>query len=67
MRKMEIKTKEDICNLLEEIGFNPRSIKEHPTQIFVKGSLVVCVEDKSNRALCEGSCCSNGKGWKKYE
>jgi hypothetical protein len=67
MGKIEIKTKEDICNLLEEIGFYPRSIKEHSTQIFVKGSLVVRVEDKSNRTPCEGSCCSNGKGWKKCE
>lgn len=67
MNKMEIKTKEDICNLLEEIGFNPQSIKEHSTQIFVKGNLVVCVEDNSNRIPCEGSCCSNGKGWKKFE
>jgi hypothetical protein len=67
MNKVEIKTKEDICNLLEEIGFNPQSIKEHSTQIFVKGNLVVCVEDNSNRITCEGSCCSNGKGWKKFE
>ena len=63
---MEIKNKEDICNLLEDLGFYPLSIKEHSKQIFVKGSLVVCVEDNSNRKPCEGSCCSHGKGWKKF-
>lgn len=57
--------KQNLCDLLEESGFYLKSIPGYNIQIFTKDNVVVVVEEKGNNKTCEGSCCENGKGFKR--
>jgi len=59
--------KDNICELLEECGFNLKGTPGYRVQIYTKENVVVVVEEKSNEKTCEGSCCENGKGYEEKE
>jgi len=57
--------KQNICEILEESGFELKGTPGYRVHIYTKDNVVVIVEEKEYTKSCEGSCCENGKGYQR--